>query len=253
MYKIFLLWLFIFSLSFSASADKITIRADVWCPYNCEPGSELPGYMIEITRAIFEKVGHKIEYKALPWARAIKQTREGHFNAIVGAYIDDAPDFLFPESLGVSEMVFYGKKDQEWKYSGFIDSVKKIKLGAIKDYAYSTKLDEYIASKKSSNNVQLVHGKSPLESNIKKLLAGRVDILVVNKDVFKYMLLKTGRLNESFKHCGILDTSKVHVAFSPKNKKSPIYVKIFNRGLKELKVSGRLQKILSKYGISSWR
>jgi len=33
-----------------AIADTITIRADVWCPYNCEPDSEKPGYMIEIVQ-----------------------------------------------------------------------------------------------------------------------------------------------------------------------------------------------------------
>jgi polar amino acid transport system substrate-binding protein len=54
-----------------AKADTISIRADLWCPFNCDPSGAKPGYMIEIAKAVFEPLGHKIDYQTLNWARAI--------------------------------------------------------------------------------------------------------------------------------------------------------------------------------------
>ena len=32
----------------AANAETINIVSDEWCPYNCEPGSDRPGFGIEI-------------------------------------------------------------------------------------------------------------------------------------------------------------------------------------------------------------
>lgn len=58
-------------------ADTIHLRADVWCPYNCEQGSTLPGYIIEAASLIFEKAGHKIDYQTLNWSRTIREVHQG--------------------------------------------------------------------------------------------------------------------------------------------------------------------------------
>ena len=39
--------------SASFAAETISVRADVWMPYNGEPGAEKPGYGIEILKAVF--------------------------------------------------------------------------------------------------------------------------------------------------------------------------------------------------------
>jgi hypothetical protein len=38
-----------------ATAATITIRADSWAPYNEEPKSAQPGYMIDVAKLIFER------------------------------------------------------------------------------------------------------------------------------------------------------------------------------------------------------
>ena len=38
----------------AATAETVTLRADVWCPFNCEPDAASPGYMIEIAKAALE-------------------------------------------------------------------------------------------------------------------------------------------------------------------------------------------------------
>ena len=46
----------------AAKADVIDLRADEWCPFNCEAGSENPGFMVEIAREALALYGHDVGY-----------------------------------------------------------------------------------------------------------------------------------------------------------------------------------------------
>ncbi|KPA17194.1 ABC transporter, periplasmic domain protein [Candidatus Magnetomorum sp. HK-1] len=248
--SIALIFMSLFFVS-SVVADTITIRADVWCPYNCEPGAEAPGYMIEIAQQIFGTLNHTVDYQSMPWARALKQTRSGKYVAVVGAYVEDAPDFTFADFMGTSTMIFYGRKGDKWKFDG-IKSLKTIKLGVVRDYAYTTELDKYIADNSKGNKVQLASGEEAIEINIKKLKKKRIDIFIANDKVLAYHIKRTGRLIDDFQNCGLLSTDKVHMAFSPKNPKSTFYAETVNQGMKNLRKSGDLKKILEKYNVQDW-
>ena len=54
-----------------AFSDTISMRADVWCPYNCDPSSKDLGLAIEIAEYAFAKKGHKIDYQIFPWPRTV--------------------------------------------------------------------------------------------------------------------------------------------------------------------------------------
>ena len=106
-------------LSATASADTISIRSDNWCPYACDASSPLPGYMVEATRTIFAKHGHRIEFKTSDWIDSIKDTRANKVTALIGCSRADAPDFIFPERpLG------------QWSITTLL---KRIRIGLIMD------------------------------------------------------------------------------------------------------------------------
>lgn len=247
----FIALLIIFSISQSAFADVISIRADDWCSYNCEPKSKDPGYLIEIAKYIFESKGHTIEYKTMPWARAISETRRGEYIAIVGAYTDDAPDFIFTTPLGSSTMRFYGKKGHQWQYNG-ISSLKSIRIGVIRSYSYGEEMDQYIKGKDKTNDVQIVSTEHGLEQNIQKLLLGRIHVFAENEMVFQYQIKQKGYSINKFQDAGFISRDDVYIAFSPNSTKSSIYVEILNSGIKELRSSGKLKGILDKYGLKDW-
>ena len=233
-------------------AEVISIRADVWCPYNCAPGSDKPGYMIEIAQSILGPKGHTIDYQNMPWTRAIKQTREGKYSAIVGAYIEDAPDFVFAENLGSSTMTFYGQKGNTWRFKD-IESLKAVKIGVVKDYAYTAEIDKYIADNSKTQLVQVAFGEDALETNIKKLFKNRIDVFIANEMVISYHIKQSGRAMSLFENCGVLSTDNVHIAFSPKIDASKSYVDLINKGVQDMRASGELKKILDKYGIADWK
>ena len=95
--------------------------------------------------------------------------------------------------------------------------------------------------------VQEIAGENALGRNIKKLLPGRMDAIVEEKNVFQYHLSKTN--SPDFFDAGVAFTEKVYVAFSPKLQKSEVYAKNLSNAMRELRATGKLTDILEKYGI----
>ena len=238
--------------SLSAFADTISLRADAWCPYNCDPKSDKPGYIIEAAKIIFEKAGHKVDYQLLAWSRAIKESKEGQYVGIVGANAEEAKDgFIVPKvSQGINAFGFYTKKGDTWKYTG-ADSLKKLKLLAVlADYSYSDEINTFIKDNKAL--IDVAAGDNALEQSMKKLNAGRITAIVEDKNVFSLSAANAG-FKDAFDEAGISNEKiKLYVAFSAKNPKAKEYIAIFEKGWADLRKSGELKKILDKYNTKDW-
>lgn len=237
----------------TAPAATITIVADEWCPYNCEPGSDEPGYMIEIAQKVLGEAGHTIEYRNMPWSRAIEEARKGKFDAIVGAAEGDAPDFQFPSSsLGVSSNVFLVKKGSAWRYTDMA-SLDSVSLGTIRDYSYGDELDAYIAQhEKDAKRIQVASGDAALDTNVKKLAAGRVGAIVEDRNVAEYLLADLGQQAE-FESAGDLGEDALYIAFSPANPNGKEYARLLAEGVDKMRASGELATLLKKYGLQDWK
>jgi polar amino acid transport system substrate-binding protein len=251
MKKIFLV-LFFMTLSTASSghADTITLRADIWCPYNCDPNSDSPGFMIEIARQVFESAGHSVDYELLNWARAVDETRVGKHNAIIGAYKSEVPDFIFPENaLGQAVDMFYTIEGSSWYFENTA-SIKGSVIGIIKGYSYGDELDEYIG--KNKKQFAILHGDDAFERNLEMLYLGRVNALIENQFVMNNYL-KNNKSRKPIIEAGMVNRENVYIAFSPKNPNSKTYARILSDGINTLRASGELKIILAKYGLSDWQ
>ncbi len=240
-------------LSASFYADTIKLAADEWMPFNGDGKTET-GYMIDIAKIVFEKAGYTLSYEVTPWARAIEETRGGNYDAIIGAYKSDAPDFIFPENeQGFGGNTFFVKKGSKWKFNG-IKSLEGIKIGVIQDYAYSDDLDKYIKlNQKDKTKIDFSFGTKPAENNIKKLIAGQVDAIVDDMNVVKFAANKLNVFDLIELAGSAGEPDNMYIAFSPKNPKSKDYAAILSKGISELRKSGELKKILAKYGLKDWK
>ncbi len=240
-------------LASPALADVISLRADVWCPFNCEPDAERPGYIIEIAKAALEKAGHQVDYQALNWARAIVETREGKYVGIVGSAHSDAPDFVFPKNaLGRTKNCFYTKTDSKWEYKG-LKSLDEVSLGVIKDYTYGEPVDDYIKQHlKNQKRVDVVAGEIPLELNIRKVMKGRIGTFMEEDSVLRSHFFRKNEKMEGMKNVGCIKEDEIYVAFGPKNPKATQYAKIVSDHVQAMRKDGSLKKLLDQYGLVDW-
>ena len=241
-------------------ADTIMIQADSWCPYNCDPNTASPGYMIEVAETVFKKKGHAIKYSQNLWSRALYRVNRGNLDAVVGVSKREAPQLIYPEeSLGFSVTVFFTRRDSSWEYQG-VKSLGTVKVGIQKDYDYGEKLQAYFQQYQKSDKVQVaLDGLAlfPLQVNMEKLMKGEIDAVPEDKNVFLYTAKEMGCLDK-VRYAGsekdmTPESNNVYIAFSPVNKKSQEYADILTQGIRELRAIGELKRILEKYGLSDWK
>jgi polar amino acid transport system substrate-binding protein len=237
--------------------ESITIVADTWCPYNCNPESPHQGFIIDIAKKAFAKHNIEVKYIVLPWTQAINETRKGKYTAIIGAAIGDAPDFIFPKtSQGFMQNSFYVKKSANWKYTG-IKSLNNIILGAIADYSYSDELDNYIRKYRlDPAKLSMMSGDDALGINLSMLKRNKIGAILEEKYVMSYYL-SMHNMKGDIQEAGALPTSEnnnLYIAFSPKDKKSARrYAEILSQETTKMRESGELKEIMDIYGLDDWK
>lgn len=196
--------------------STITLRCDDWCPYSCSPSSPQPGILIEAAKIIFQKQGYQVNYAILPWTRSIALTRAGKFNAIVGAFKEDAPDFVFPKHhLAISVNSFFVLRDSTWHYKK-LDNLTDIRLGIALGYAYGEPFDSLFNTKPRPNNLWVATGNTPLEDNMRMLISKRLDAILENRYVVQYYLKQQTDFQQTqLKEAGVSSIDRVYIAFPP--------------------------------------
>lgn len=247
------LLLLIVSLAKPALGDVITLRADNFCPFNCEPGTPLPGFAVEVAEKIFAKNGHTIEYKVLSWARTLADVKAGSYDGAIAAADADAKStgiLLGKENLGVINSCLYAKEGSAAKYTKAKDMKQFKKIGAVLDVDYGDTINEYMAKNKKS--FDLAVGDDPTAKNILKLGAGRIDAALEDSNVMAYYI-QTGKAKGIIKvGCDSVRTP-AFIGFSPKKPKSKEYIVLLDAGIIQMRKSGELKTILDKYGVSDWK
>jgi polar amino acid transport system substrate-binding protein len=245
--------LFSLVLPSAALSETITIVADDWCPYNCEPGSDSPGYVVEVAREIFKNAGYRLEYKYVPWARALKEVTSGNYDGAIAATTKELPNGVFPEeTLGYYANDLIIRNGDTWRFKN-IDSLRQIKLGAIQDYNYGKELNTYIQQYKNSTSVQVIAGDNAVNRNIKKLLYNRIDVYLEDRNVALYTAKKMGLLDKIAIGGTEGKPIAMHIGFSPAKPESKTYARLLSEGIRKMRKSGQLAKILNKYGVSDWK
>ena len=231
---------------------RLSLASDEWCPYSC--AHEAPtgtGYMIDIARAVFEP-DIAIDYILLNWTRAVEETKAGRYGGLVGSSRGREGFVFTRQPLGIAQNSFAVRTGETFEYRG-VGSLKGKVLGAINKYSYTGEIDQYITA--NANNpaaVQLVSGDSALSSNLRKLVGGRVDLVIDDINVLKHQAAQLGISGTvSFVPGGPPDP--VYIAFSAALPEAQAFADRLDAGLESLRASGKLNEILDRYKLIDWK
>jgi len=232
---------------------NIVIAADPWCPHNCEAGSDREGYMVDIAREVLTEAGYTVEYVNISWARALQMTREGQLDAVVGAFITDAPDFVFPDTpQGHSTIALFTHPDNHWIYEG-LESLNDQKLLVINGYSYTIELDQYIRKNQADRDrIWVISGPSPLERAIYLLDQHRTDLFAEDVYVMIWWAMNGERTITPPRKAGLVSKTDAFVAFSPARDDAQDLAQLLAKGTRERLANGRIREILEQYGLSLW-
>ncbi|ABE53703.1 putative cation efflux protein [Shewanella denitrificans OS217] len=227
---------------FNGHADTINISSDIWCPYICD---ENPGYVVELTNRAFELMGHEVQFNLMPFNRALLEAQKGNVDAVLAVTPKNLVDHQLHSGemkIGLSYNDFYTLTTNKWRFTE-LEDLNQHSVAIISGYDYDA-IQDHIDT--NPDAFYLATGENPLAMNIKRLIRGRFQILLGNRNVISYTS-KQLKMGEKIRYAGSFGTPlPLYIGFSVSKRH---YADIFTEGMAKLKANGEYDKILIKYQI----
>lgn len=218
------------------------------------------GYTNHIVTEAFALADIEVDVQFMPWKRAYERARMGRIPATCCWFYtaDRQANFHASDPIINEGFYFYHLKSFDFDWQD-LDDLSDLAIGGTREYSYTDAF--YQAIDEQRLTVEWVN--SDLQS-LRKLLAGRIDIVPIDKMVGEELLRShfspEERAQFTYHEKPLLD-SNVHLLFPKTNdESSQDLLERFNEGLRQLKDSGRYDEILEaamsgyyKQQSSHWR
>jgi polar amino acid transport system substrate-binding protein len=231
------------SASPAVHARPIILCTVPWAPFY-GPELERKGFITALAVAALEAVGHEPEVQFMPWARAMLEVKQGDRQALLGAYYTDerAETYIASDELYATEVGLVALKDLGVeRFSGLRD-LSGYRIGYGRGWATTDEFDnaEFLDKEAADNNVL----------NVRKLYAGRIDMIAMNFDRFRQIAADEGHDPERAVFLEpALKSSGLYVMFSREMVNAEGIARDFNRGLETIRNNGEYDRILADFGL----
>ena len=229
----------------AAHAEQTVLLSTInWETYS---GETLPnhGFFSEIVTEAFSRVGYKVEFQYRSWARALEEAKTGDVHGVMDAYwkAERLKYLSYPDVVCRVKEHFIALQDHPISYSGSLADLKNYTVGVLNASAQADELSAAgVRTEAIDHQIQ----------NIKKLVTGRIDAMLIPPIIFFYY---AERLDAQFRVPKVkvltppFKTYDMYVAFSKQNPDYRQFTADFNRGLQLIKADGTYAKIRNKHEI----
>lgn len=239
-------WVFaVFAWTGNAQAETLRIATGELPPYASSARPD-QGISLHIVRQAFARVGVQVEYVFLPWTRALVETREGRWDATAawGRNAERDRGLLISDNVLTEQWQILYRNDRNFSWSSLQD-LAGLRIGVVADYTYTPAFWQMVRDGTLRADV------APDDvSNLNKLLAGRVDVVPLDRNVACDLLGAkfTGEQARRVKaHPKLfVPDFTTHLMMSERQPASAKRMELFNQGLKALRQSGEYSKILQQ-------
>lgn len=232
------------------------VRADS-CPDNAWPrlnlvndadyspysGPDIPeeGFGNAMVTAVFRAACHKVDIRLLPWSRALALTKAVQADGIAGAYKtpDRQKHFVYSEPFWVVRSILMAKRAFPLRRYRSLDDLRAYRIGVVQDNA---------APKGFLDSGLVFDITSTTLSNLRKLRAGRVDIIFDAELRLHTAMMRNGFDRTDYKILSPpLGVNRLHFIVSKKHPNADALIAAFNTGLERIRASGQYRTILKKF------
>lgn len=238
-----LLWLGAAALPTSASQaapGAVRLVCTDFPPYT-SPSLPGGGVACEITRAGLQQAGLSMALQFRPWARALLEFQRGEHDGVIAAWRSPERErsMLFPQPLGiVNQIGFMARSDARVRVDD-LSALRSLRIGTVNGYANPERFDR----------AQLqVEAAVDDVSNLRKLLAGRVDLALIDKGVGMHLLdtqLREGQGRLVWLEPAVAEIP-LYTVFARGRPEGEKFTAALSRGITELQGSGRLAALLQE-------
>lgn len=230
----------------NVAAQKILLAAaENSIPTSYVENGKQTGILIDIIHEAFERAGYSVEIQLMPWARGLRWVKEGYVDGIFSAYITtERQEYLIyaQEELIIQRQAFFVSVDSTITFDGDINKLADKSIGIINGTSYGPKLDDALEKGVFKRVDQALNSRS----NVRKLLAGRIDIIPSYRHVALNTAKTLGQAHQIKELQPALEEIPSYLAFTQKKDFSQV-IKDFNKALASMKSDGTYDRIFNQY------
>lgn len=154
-----------------------------WQPY---AGAALPeqGASAVVVRAAFQAMGYAVDIDFYPWARAVRLAEgDNEYDGIFPMYYSTERERRLDcsSSIGHGPLGFAERAAAPVTWST-LDDLRAHRIGVVRDYVNTDAFDRLVAAGRID-----VDTVSSDTQNLQKLAHGRIDLAVIDRNVFDYL------------------------------------------------------------------
>ncbi len=220
-------------------ARDVVFVFEVYPPYEYRENGRLVGTDVNLIREVCRRLDLRPVFRELPWSRALAEVKSGKADAIFSLVrTAEREQFLYypEEYLSFEQFIFLARRDDPISVAGPSDLRGK-RIGVCTGYSYDPAFDADTSFEREESLND--------EQQLRKLAGGRMDLAIMNRQVFHYTARKLG-MTVLFQVMPYeLETRHhMYVAFSKaRGESGRTLAEQFSRTLKAMKGEGVFQEI----------
>lgn len=179
MNRIILAAILFINSSLLAQDLELNLASDIWPPFTNVEGEK--SIALDIVKQALEGSDIKVNYKIVEFDDVITGIKKFEYDGSAALWHSEKREelLLFSNAYLQNQLVLVGRKGSDISARSFSD-IENIKIGLVENYAYGDEIA-------NSNNIEIVSGKSD-QQNLERLLAKKVDYILVDDLLIQYML-----------------------------------------------------------------
>ncbi|MHA6197733.1 substrate-binding periplasmic protein [Pseudomonas wadenswilerensis] len=228
-------------MSLLARAEQLRIVTDPWAPYVYEENGEPKGIDYEVTAEIFKRLGVDVRWEFMPWKRCILMLEQGLADGVIDIFQNElrSSQLYYPsEPLSVVEFVLFQANDRPHPVES-LDDLKDLTVGTSAGYDYGPGFLQSTLFRREAAPTQ--------EANFGKLQRGRIDLLITDRRVGRYMLAQMG-LQDSISELPLVVSRHKQYLAVRRNAGMDLLAQRFAAELRRFKQEPAYAELQARYG-----
>ncbi len=222
--------------------QSITLGTLDWEPYIGQK-MENQGWVAEVVREAFKRSGYTANFQFKPWARVTYEAQKGESDGYFPEYFSEdlKKDFILSAPFAGGPLGFFKRKGEVISYTK-LEDLKPYKIGVVRGYVNTADFDAaaFLNKEEAKDDI----------TNIRKLLAKRLDLIVADKYVGIHLLQQEmpDKIGSMEFVDPVLEEKDLYLCISKKNPNHAKIIQAFNDGLAQIKADGSLANIMKRHG-----
>lgn len=224
-------------MSLQAQKDHLILASDVWPPFtNVEDEKSIA---MDIVKSALRNMDISVQFDIIRFGDVMSGIEASTYDGSAALWINDKrkESLVFSDAYLNNQLILVGRSDSDVSAKSFSEIAGK-SIGLVENYSYGDDVFK-------ANSITVVNGKSD-QQNLERLLAKKVDYILVDALLIQYLLNYQVNDVSNFLEIGQspLIVKSLHFAIDRKIENADEIIAQFNKEIKAMIVDGSYHEIL---------